>query len=190
MTEERMSSTRATLAEQHAAPRGTAHIHLIVGPVGSGKSTFALRLAREQRAVRLNLDEWMATLFRPDRPDTGVLDWYIERTGRCIDQIWTLTERLLEVGTNVVLEIGLIRRDERERFYERVDAGGHGLTIHVLDAPRDVRRERVQRRNDQKGDTFSMVVPPHIFELASDMWQPLDEVEREGRDVKIMPTGG
>ena len=44
MAEERMSSTRATLAEQHAAPRGAAHIHLIVGPVGSGKSTFALRL--------------------------------------------------------------------------------------------------------------------------------------------------
>ncbi|WP_438015375.1 ATP-binding protein [Sorangium sp. So ce315] len=186
-TEERTSPRRTALAEQHTASRGMAHIHLLVGPVGAGKSTFALRLSREQRAVRLNLDEWMATLFSPDRPDTGVMDWYIERTGRCIEQIWRLTERLLEAGTSVVLEIGLIRRNERERFYERVDAGGHGLTIHVLDAPRDLRRERVQRRNDQKGDTFSMVVPPHIFELASDMWQPLDEVEREGRDVRIVP---
>ncbi|XYH95595.1 AAA family ATPase [Sorangium sp. So ce1128] len=155
----------------------------------SDPARFALQLCREQRAVRLNLDEWMTALFRPDRPDTGVLEWYIERTGRCIDQIWRLTERMLEVGTSVVLEIGLIRRDERERFYERVDAGGHPMTIHVLDAPRDLRRERVQRRNQQKGDTFSMVVPPDFFEFASDMWQPLDDAERDGRDVRIMSTG-
>ncbi|WP_434042627.1 MULTISPECIES: AAA family ATPase [Sorangium] len=189
-TEERTSARRAALDEQRAAPRNTPRIHLIVGPVGAGKSTFALRLSREQRAARMNLDEWMATLFSPDRPSTGTMEWYIERTGRCIEQIWRLTERLLEVGSDVVLEIGLIRRDERARLYERVDAGGHDLTIYVLDAPRDVRRERVQRRNDQKGDTFSMVVPPPIFELASDMWQPLDDVEREGRDVRIMSAEG
>ncbi|WP_437486768.1 ATP-binding protein [Sorangium sp. So ce1014] len=180
---------RAAPGEQHAAPRGMAHLHLIVGPVGAGKSTFALQLCREQRAVRLNLDEWMAALFRPDRPDTGVLEWYLERTGRCIEQIWTLTERMLEVGTSVVLEIGLIRRDHRERFYERVDVSGHRMTIHVLDAPRDLRRERVQRRNQQKGDTFSMVVPPDFFEFASDMWQPLDDTECDGRDVRILSTG-
>ncbi|XXT17216.1 ATP-binding protein [Sorangium sp. So ce429] len=189
MHEERTSSNRAAPGEQHAASRGTAHIHLIVGPVGAGKSTFALQLCREQRAVRLNLDEWMTALFRPDRPESGVLEWYIERTERCIDQIWRLTERMLEVGTSVVLEIGLIRRDHRERFYERVDAGGHPMTIHVLDAPRDLRRERVLRRNQQKGDTFSMVVPPDFFEFASDMWQPLDEPERDGRDVRIVSTG-
>ena len=52
------------------------------------------------------------------------------------------------------------------------------------DAPRDVRRERVERRNRDQGATFSMVVPPAIFELASDMWEPLDDDERAGRDVR------
>ncbi|XXX72495.1 ATP-binding protein [Sorangium sp. So ce134] len=188
--DERTFDKRAPSGGLQAAARGAAHLHLIVGPVGAGKSTFALELCRQQRAVRMNLDEWMATLFSPDRPDTGVLAWYIERTERCIDQIWTLTERMLDVGTSVVLEIGLIRRDARERFYERVDAGGHGLTIHVLDAPRALRRERVQRRNLEKGDTFSMVVPPDFFELASDRWEPLDDAERDGRDVRLVSTGG
>jgi predicted kinase len=165
-----------------------AHLHLIIGPVGSGKSTFALQLAREHAAVRLNLDEWMAELFSPDRPDAGVMEWYVERTGRCIELIWKLATRMIEVGTNVILEIGLIQRRDRKRLYRRVDDAGYNLKIYVLDASRDVRRERVEQRNRAKGSTFSMIVPPHIFDLASDMWEPPDEAERSQRDMRFIRT--
>lgn len=178
--------SESTNTNARDAEQGAARIHLIVGPVGAGKSTFALRLAREQRAVRLNLDEWMASLFRPDRPETGVMEWYVERTRRCIGQIWILAERLLEAETNVVLEIGLIQRRARELFFEQVDGSHFGLTVYVVDAPRELRRERVQQRNAQRGETFSMPVPPEIFELASDLWEPLDERECAGRDVRFV----
>lgn len=163
-----------------------SHIHLIVGPVAAGKSTLALRLEREHRAVRMNLDEWMAELFAQDRPEGEVLEWYVERSQRCLDLIWKLTTRVIDAGANAVLEIGLIQQCDRQRLYERVEVIGCGLTIYVLDAPRGLRRERVQRRNLHQGETFSMVVPPHIFELASDMWEPLDEVECSGRDVRFL----
>jgi len=165
-----------------------ARIHLIVGPVGAGKSTFALQLCRDHGAVRLILDQWMATLFRPDRPETGVLEWYVERTQRCIEQIWSVATDLIDVGTDVVLEIGLIQRRERERFYRRLDTARTDVAIYVLDAPRDVRWERVQERNQTRGETFSMVVPPHIFDLASDMWEAPDEAECSGRDVRFILT--
>src|SRR5688572_3565878 len=130
-------------------------IYLVVGPVGAGKSTFALALAREHRALRLTLDEWMTALFSPDRPDEGVMPWYVERSRRCVDLIWKLTRELISAGTNVVLEIGLIQRPDREKLYRRVDEAGVALEIYVLDAPREVRRERVERRNRERGDTFS-----------------------------------
>lgn len=161
-----------------------AQIHLIVGPVGAGKSTFARGLARERRALRLTLDEWMAVLFRPDRPAADVMPWYLERTERCLEQIWRVALAALDVGTEVVLEIGLIQRQARGRFYDRADGSGHDLTIHVVDAPRELRRARVAARNRDQGETFSMVVPPEIFELASDLWEPLDADERAGRDVR------
>jgi predicted kinase len=163
-------------------------LHLIVGPVAAGKSTFALELSKQHRAVRLNLDEWMAQLFSPDRPDVGVMSWYTERTARCIEQIWRLATSLIEAGTDVILEIGLIQRRDRERLYQRVTAKGYDLTVYALDAPRELRRERVQQRNLEKGATFSMVVPGHIFELASDMWEPLEQDECNGRDVHFMFT--
>lgn len=153
-------------------------VHLVVGPVGAGKSTHAAALAASERAVRLTLDEWMAELFRPDRPEVGVMAWYVERAARCVEQIWRLALEILRADRSVVLEIGLLQRGAREAFYARVDAAGFELVLHVIDAPRDVRRARVMRRNEERGATFSMVVPMEMFELASDLWEPPDADER------------
>lgn len=184
-TAARQEPNEATVAEPHPA-----RVHLVVGPVGAGKSTFALKLAQDRAAIRLTLDEWMVTLFRPDRPETDRVAWYRERAERCIDQIWKVALQLTAQRRDVVLEIGLLQREERERFYARVDEAELPLTIHVLDAARDVRRDRVQQRNCQQGPTFSMVVPPEIFELASDLWEPPENDECEGRDVRSMRTDG
>jgi predicted kinase len=158
-------------------PAAQGAIHLLLGPVGAGKSTLALELAREHRAVRLTLDEWMVRLFSEDRPGSGVVEWYRERARRTVSQIWAVTTLLVERGIDVVLELGLIVRAEREGFYVLVRHAGLKLTIHVVDAPRDVRRERVLERNRSRGATFSMVVPEAIFELASDLWEPPDAAE-------------
>lgn len=166
-----------------------ARIHLVIGPVGSGKSTFAQSLTQQHRALRLTLDDWMTTLFRPDRPEDDVMQWYVERVERCIDQIWRVASDALESGMDVVLEIGLIRKHDRERFYARVDREACDLSVYALDAPREVRRERVMRRNEEQGKTFSMVVPPEVFELASDMWEAPDEQEVADRQVQVVsPT--
>lgn len=165
-----------------------AVIHLVEGPVGAGKSTIASRLSREFGAPRFILDDWMATLFRPDRPTMDVMRWYSERKNRCVDQIWKLTCELMTTGSDVVLELGLIQRESREQFYDRVNDKAFRLNIYVVEASREVRRERVQSRNSVKGDTFSMEVPDHIFELASDMWEPISESECSGHSVTFIST--
>jgi predicted kinase len=166
-----------------------ARLHLVIGPVGAGKSTFALGLCQRHSAIRLTLDEWMVVLFRPDRPETGILEWYVERAERCVEQIWRVAKTSIEAGHDVVLEIGLIQRRDRERFYERVDAAGFDLSVYVLDAPREVRRQRVEQRNEERGPTYSMMVPPAFFELASDRWEPPDDVECTARGVRFVRAG-
>jgi hypothetical protein len=65
---------------------------------------------------------------------------------------------------------------------------GLDLAVHVLDAPREVRRFRVQRRNAERGPTFSMVVPDPVFEMASDMWEPPDEVEQSEFSIEFISS--
>lgn len=164
-------------------------VHLIEGPVGAGKSTFARALAAEHRAVWFNLDDWYARLFRADRPAEGLLAWYVERKQRCHEQILRVTRSLLDVGTDAVLELGLVRRSDRQRFYDELDGLPCELRVYVLDAPEAVRRTRVRERNSSRTDTFSIEIPDAVFDMASRMWEPPDETECEGRTVQRIVSG-
>jgi len=162
-------------------------IHLVIGPVGAGKSTFVRSLTDRGHAIPLVLDDWMTTLYGDDeRPADGRMAWYMARTQRCLDQIWKTTEAVLATGVDVVLEVGLIQRAARQSFYGRVDAGACELVVHVVDADRDRRRKRVMRRNESRGPTYSMHVSAEIFELASDLWQPPGADEQADRDVRFV----
>ncbi|MDZ7684175.1 MAG: AAA family ATPase [Gammaproteobacteria bacterium] len=130
-------------------------VHLIEGPIGAGKSTYATAFSARLGAPSICLDRWFAMLFRPDRPPAADVDWYLERKARCVEQIWQTAVEVLQTGSAVVLELGLVRREDRQAFDDRVDGSGFQLSIHVVDAPVDVRRERVRRRNIERGETWS-----------------------------------
>ncbi|MEO6659947.1 MAG: ATP-binding protein [Burkholderiaceae bacterium] len=171
-------------------------VNIVEGPVGAGKSTFASVLASRTGGVHIALDEWFANLFGPDRPAGDFAPWYIERKQRLVDLIWRHSERLLASEKNVILELGLVQRGPRVEFCRKVREAGYAPVIYVLDAPTDIRRERVRRRNHERGVTFSMVVPDHVFEMASSLWEAPDEVECEEFEVQFTesipqyPTAG
>ena len=159
---------------------------LIEGPVGAGKSTYAAALAADIGGVHIALDEWFARLFSPDRPGADVVPWYVERKARLLDHIWRHAQSLHAAGATPILELGLVQRQSRDDVYQRARDAGIELGIYVLDASRDVRRERVARRNAERDPTFSMVVPESIFELASNRWQGPDDSEiADNRSVLI-----
>lgn len=145
-------------------------------------------MATELVCVHIALDEWFARLFSPDRPDGDFVRWYVERKDRLVELIWLHTLSLLTTGSDVVLELGLIQRELRLAFYERMRDSGIDFVVHVLDAPLEERRRRVRLRNEQRGATFSMVVPDHVFDLASKLWEPPDELECEQYPVQLVAS--
>jgi predicted kinase len=163
-----------------------AKVHLIEGPVGAGKSTFASSLAPRIEGVHIALDEWFVRLFSPDRPEGNFVPWYLEHKDRLLALIWDHSRRILSSGTDVILELGLIQRQQRTEFCNQIRDEGIEFLLYVLDAPREVRRERVRRRNIEKGSTFFMVVPDHVFETASAMWEPPDDVEQSESTIEFV----
>lgn len=131
-------------------------LHIIEGPVGAGKTTYAIDLGYQLGTPPLVLDAWMATLFRADRPEKEFWNWYAERKVRCIAQILSTAKGLLGYGHDAIVELGLLKRHERLELYSQFEATGFAYCVHLIDASRDERLRRVRLRNQTKGATFTM----------------------------------
>jgi predicted kinase len=132
-----------------------ATVHFICGPLGAGKTTYATALAQRAKAVRLSVHEWMGELFGPDRPPTAAPEWEMERSARCEGPMWTVADQFVARGVDVVFDIALARRDDRDRFRARASQTAALIKMHYLDVPRDVRRARVLARQREAGATSS-----------------------------------
>jgi predicted kinase len=163
-------------------------VHVIEGPVGAGKSTYAASLAQRIEGVHIALDHWFAALFSPDRPAGNFIPWYLERKDRLLELIWAHSRGILASGTDVILELGLIQRQQRVEFCHRIRNDGFHPVVYVLNAPIDIRRDRVRLRNTLKGSTYSMVVPDHVFDIASSMWEPPDDIEQSDTVIEYVSS--
>ena len=160
-----------------------ATLNVIFGPCGAGKTTYARTFARREKAVAFILDDWMARLFGPDLPDPIEYEWMVERVGRCESQIWSVAAAILATGAPVILDIGLMRRADRERVRQIAAATSLPLTFHFVDAPKDVRRARVAERNVVRGENFAIEVTPDLFDFIEGVYEPPGPVELAGAVV-------
>ncbi|WP_374472607.1 AAA family ATPase [Phenylobacterium sp.] len=158
----------------------SATLHVIFGPSGAGKTTYAHAFARREKAVAFILDEWMARLFAPDMPEKIEYEWMVERVGRCEAQIWSVAAGVLATGTSVILDIGLMRRADRARVREIAEATELPLQFHYVTAPPEVRRARVAERNVVRGENFAIEVTPEMFEFAEGVFETPEPSELEG----------
>ena len=162
-----------------------ATLHVIFGPCAAGKTTYAHDLARRENAVAFVLDEWGARLFGPDVSGPIEPAWMMERLGRCHALIWSTATAVLAVGASVVLDVGAMRRADRDRIRQMAEAKGLSLQWHFVDAPQEVRRARIADRNAAKGETFVRDVPPEMFELFERLYEPPEPAELEGAIVSV-----
>jgi predicted kinase len=165
----------------------TATLNVIFGPSGSGKTTYAHAFARRERAVAFILDEWMGRLYGPDIPDPIEYDWMVERVARCEAQIWSSAAATLAAGASVILDIGLMRRADRERIREIAQAVGLPVQWHFVTAPQEVRRARIAERNVIRGESFAIEVSSDMFEFVEGVFEAPEADELEGAIVSESP---
>ena len=154
-------------------------IHFIVGSTGAGKTTYAKQLADKRDAVRFAIDEWMHTLFFPDLQQEISFDWAMQRIERCEAQIWSIAQEILSRNQEVILEISLSTQALRQKQYTQAKTLYADYQIHYLDVDKEIRRQRVQERNQYKTDTFSFEVTDEQFDFVEAMFEPLTVEERK-----------
>lgn len=165
-------------------------IHLICGPIGAGKSTYARKLACELGAVCFSEDDWLAQLFVPDAPEgllqesaVAIGEWALPRYERCRTQIWQVCEQLLNQGMSVVIDGSAANKAQRDVFRARAASRAVNFQLHFVTADQAVRRGRVMKRNEEQGDTYSLDVPPAVFDRMEGFFEAPEREELNGIEV-------
>jgi predicted kinase len=124
-------------------PKKPPRLVLLCGLPASGKTTLARDLADAYGAVRLSQDEWKLAL--------GIDPFDEDLRVRLEGQLWVLAQRLLVLGTSVILEWGFWARSERDAIREVARSLGAIVELRFLDAPFDELVRRVVARTANGG---------------------------------------
>ncbi len=154
-------------------------VHLLCGPTGAGKTTYGWKLAEAEGAVRFSIDEWMSALFWMDASHPFEPAWAMERVQRCAAVIWRTAKDVCLAGAPCVLEIGLTSAEARNRCVALAREAGLSVRLHLVDAPREVRWERVQARNAEAGAAGQLPfeLTREMFDFVETMWEPPTDAE-------------
>ncbi|CAA9332319.1 MAG: hypothetical protein AVDCRST_MAG48-3196 [uncultured Friedmanniella sp.] len=155
-------------------------LHLLVGLPGAGKTTRAVALAAEHRALRLTPDVWMIPLYGASDPDgkRDVLE------GRLV----SVALQALAVGVDVVLDFGFWGRDERSALRALAAATGADARVVYLPVDRATQHARVARRwADTPGATFAMT--EEEVDGSRRVFEEPDAAELAGGPVPLAPPG-
>lgn len=147
-------------------------LYLICGMAGAGKSTLAKDLENSHSAIRFCPDEWIEPLLQ-NKSDRTEMD----RIRPQIDLLqWTVIQRLLILGNNVVWEQGFWHTDERCKYLTEARSFGSRVSLHYLDEPTSELKARIEIRN--KNLPFgSFHIEPDELDTWMTWFQPPDEKE-------------
>jgi predicted kinase len=126
-----------------AGKRLQPRLVLLCGLPASGKTTLARELADAYGAVRLSLDEWELAL--------GIDPFDEEFQVKLEGAFSGLTERLITLGTSVILEWGFWAREERDEKRDLGRSLGAAVELRFLDVPYDELVRRVVARHAAGG---------------------------------------
>lgn len=165
------------------ASRPAATLHLVFGPQGSGKSTLANALAKQIKGVCFAIDPWMLDLYGPDMSPPLDFAWVMQRVRRCDARIWKTAIAVARQGMDVVLDVGCMKAADRKRFSQLAEQALLPLHTHFVSADAQTRRQRVQARNTERGDTFAFPVSPAMFDMMESQYEEPTEEELAGATV-------
>ena len=160
-------------------------VYIIGGLPGAGKTTYANDLARKVNGIVFSTDIWMSDLFWMDKAPGEDVEWALERTNRCEKRMVKTCIQLAKISVPSILDIGFVNLKWRQKTYKSLDENTTPFEVHFLEASRETRWERVQKRNSDQGETYSFKVTEEMLDFMDKVHDPIDQKEMSGRLIKV-----
>lgn len=145
-------------------------IHFMHGFIGSGKTTIAKKLEQELPAIRFNNDELMVALYGRHVPEYKFKTFY-----QRIDKlIWNLTKKMVELGNDVIIDLGFWSRGARDYARKRAKDMGADFKFYNIYTPFDKALERTLKRTENQSEIF---IDENCFNERKKQFEPMSEDE-------------
>jgi predicted kinase len=127
--------------------------HIIIGFIGSGKTTFARKLEKETGAVRFTKDEWMVRLFGNTPPKDKFEEYDTRMASLATDMALTC----LKAGISVIIDEGFWVKEHRDAIIEKVKNVDAIPKLYYIEVPLKVMKARTLKRSENPPvDSFNI----------------------------------
>jgi predicted kinase len=147
--------------------------YVICGFIGAGKTTFARKLEKETKAIRITKDEWMIRIFG----NKVTLDKNFEEYDKNIIELTrNFAFKILASGGDVIIDEGFWAKSERDDIRKKILSIGAKPIFYYVECPvEEIRNRVVNRSKNPPLDSFE--INEEMFDSYLKYWQPLEEDE-------------
>lgn len=151
-------------------------VYMLCGLTGSGKSTYAVKLA-EQSFERLSLDERMRERYGRVGVDFPADNYQALEDTVSLELQQRLVD-LLAAGKSVVMDYGFWKKANRDQHKSLIEANGGAWRLLYFKASPDVLRKRLAQRSG-RNDANAVRITEQMLESFIDRFEPPENENEE-----------
>ena len=142
--------------------------YVICGFIGAGKTTFARKLEKETKAIRITKDEWIIKIFG----NKITSDKNFEVYDKNITELATnIAFKILKAGKDVILDEGFWVKSQRDDIKKKIlQVGAKPIFYYVKTSVEKMKERVINRSNNPTKDSFE--INEEMFDKYLKYWEP------------------
>ena len=142
--------------------------YVICGFIGAGKTTFARKLEKETKAIRITKDEWIIKIFGNKITSDKNFEVYDHTI---IELARNISFKILKSGGDVILDEGFWAKAQRDEMKKKILDIGAKPILYYVESTVAKMKERVMNRSKYPPiDSFE--INEEMFDKYLKYWEP------------------